>query len=49
MLRKIKNYNKEIRDMSEKENWPTFNSIPKWYDAVCQSVGKAVDITTPGQ
>lgn len=34
---------------SQEENWPTFNSIPKWYDAVCQSVGKASDITTPGQ
>lgn len=32
-----------------KKNWPTFNSIPKWYDAVCQSVGEASDITTPGQ
>lgn len=25
------------------------NSIPKWYNAASQSVGKALDITTPGQ
>lgn len=31
------------------EKWPTFNSIPKWYDAVSQSAGEALDITPPGQ
>jgi len=38
-----------VMSASQGANWPTFNSIPKWYDAVCQSVGRALDITTPGQ
>lgn len=34
---------------AKRGKWPTFNSFPKWYDAVCQSVGEALGITTPAQ
>lgn len=33
----------------EEASWPTFKSIPKRCGAECQSVGKALDITTPDQ